>query len=110
MENITSEQELKQLLDDGKINRDEYQELLDSMNKTKSGYPTAPVVAEPKLEAFRIRIMTGGLLICAVGLPVWLILKLPIVWGLSILGIIVALVKLSRTKSSWLVKLVNKQK
>ena len=33
MENETSEQELKQLLDEGKINEDEYQELYDTIKK-----------------------------------------------------------------------------
>ncbi|MBN1975320.1 MAG: hypothetical protein JW787_16900 [Sedimentisphaerales bacterium] len=35
MENSTSEQQLKQLLDEGKINEEEYQQLLSSINKPK---------------------------------------------------------------------------
>jgi hypothetical protein len=37
MENITSEQQLKQLLDEGKISQDEYKQLLSAMNKNTFG-------------------------------------------------------------------------
>ncbi len=39
MENITSEQQLKQLLEEGKISQDEYEQLLSAMNKNTSGAP-----------------------------------------------------------------------
>ena len=64
--NISSEEELLQLRNDGKISEAEYQELLESMNKPASDITKPPAVAEPQFEAFRIRLLTGSLvfLVC----------------------------------------------
>ena len=47
------------------------------------------------IRAFRRRLLTGGLIISIVGLPIGIALGLPFVWGLSIIGIIVASIKLA---------------
>ena len=108
--NITSEEELLQLRDDGKISEAEYAELLEAMNNPTSGKSEPLTAAEPQFEAFRVRLLTFGLVSCIIGLPVGLILKLPYVWGLSILGLIVAPMKLSRIQGSWLARLTKKRK
>lgn len=108
--NITSEEELLQLRDEGKISESEYAELLEAMNKATSEKPEPSQVAEPQFEAFRVRLLTFSLVICIIGLPVGLILEAPIVWGLSILGLIVDPIKLSRIEGSWLAELIKKRK
>ena len=40
--------------------------------------------------AFRERLLTGGLWLCLIGLPVGLYLRLPYVWGPALAGIAVA--------------------
>ena len=106
--NISSEEELLQLRNDGKISEAEYQELLESMNKPASDITKPPAVAEPQFEAFRIRLLTGSLVLCAFGLPIGLMLELPYVWGMSIVGVIFIPIKLSRIKGSWVAKLMKK--
>ena len=108
--NISSEDELLQLRDDGKVSEAEYAELLEALNKPESEKTQSLTVAEPQFEAFRVRVMTGSLVLCLIGLPVGLILKLPFVWGLSILGLIIGPIKLSRIESSWLAKLMKRYK
>ena len=108
--NISSEEELLQLRNDGKISEDDYQDLLETMNKPAPDSVKPSVAAEPQFEAFRIRVLTCCLMICTVGLPIGLMLELPYVWGLSILGLIVAPLKLSRIKGSWVAKLMNKRR
>jgi hypothetical protein len=49
---------------------------------------------EPQFEACRKRVLTGSLIICLIGLPIGLLLRLPFVWGLAIAGIIIAGAKL----------------
>ncbi|MBN1346862.1 MAG: hypothetical protein JXQ73_29490 [Phycisphaerae bacterium] len=38
----------------------------------------------------RERLLTGGLWLCLIGLPVGLYLRLPYVWGLALAGIAIA--------------------
>jgi hypothetical protein len=106
----SSKEELLQLRNDGKISEAEYQELLELMNKPASDNAEPSAVAEPQFEAFRIRLLTGSLVLCAVGLSIGLILELPYVWGLGIFGMIFIPIKLSRIKGSWVARLVNKYK
>ena len=54
--------------------------------------------SEPKFDTFKKRVLTGSLIICLLGLPIGLILKLPYVWLLSIAGIIVTSFKLHKIK------------
>jgi hypothetical protein len=54
---------------------------------------------EPEFQAFRKRVLTGSLILCCVGLPVGIALKIPYVWILSIIGIIFASLKLLKMKS-----------
>jgi len=54
--------------------------------------------SEPEFRAFRKRLLTVGLILCIIGLPVGVLLKLPYVWVLAIVGIIVASVKLATMK------------
>jgi hypothetical protein len=58
------------------------------------GYPLQDKPAEPQFEAYRKRVLRGGLVICLLGLPVGLLLDIPYVWGLAIVGIIIAGAKL----------------
>lgn len=59
------------------------------------GYVLGSQPAEPQFEAYRKRTLTGALIACLIGLPVGMVLRLPYVWGLALLGIIVASVKLA---------------
>jgi hypothetical protein len=54
------------------------------------GYLLQGTSAEPQFEAYRTRVLTGALIICLIGLPIGLLLRLPYVWGLAIAGIIIA--------------------
>ena len=110
MKNVSSEEELLQLRDEGKISEDEYAELLEAMNRPTSEKLEPSKIAEPQFEAFKVRLLTFSLVICIIGLPVGLILKAPFVWGLSILGLIVDPIKLSQMEGSWLAELIRKRK
>ena len=55
--------------------------------------------SEPEFRAFRKRLLTGGRIICIVGLPIGIALGLPYVWGLSIVGIAVTSIKLAIMKT-----------
>jgi len=98
----SSQDQLRQLREEGKISEAEYQNLLAAMQAPSRAERQSPPCAEPQFRAFRQRVLTGGLVICIIGLPVGLVLHLPYVWILSIVGIIVAPIKLSRMKDSWL--------
>lgn len=108
--NVSSEQELLKLRNDGKISDKEYEELLGTIRRSPGNNSGVELPAEPEFQAFRKRVLTGSLVLCAVGLPIGLMLDLPYVWVLAILGMIVAPVKLSRIKGSWVNKWMNKQK
>ncbi len=58
------------------------------------GHPMTAKPAEPEFQAFRRRTLTGGLLLCLIGLPIGVVLGLPVVWGLAIAGIIIGGIKL----------------
>ena len=58
------------------------------------GYPLRPSELQAEVRAFRQRILTGGLWLCLIGLPVGLYLRLPYVWGLALAGIAIAGIKL----------------
>lgn len=89
----TSEQALKRLLEEGNITEDEYNQLRQAINTPQPVKP--PVSSEPQFEAYIKRVLKGSLIICGIiGLPAGLILNMPYVWILSILGIIVASIKL----------------
>ena len=65
------------------------------------GYPLQGTPAEPQFEAHRKRVLTGSFILCLIGLPIGILLKLPYVWGLAIAGIIIAgakLMTLSKTR------------
>jgi hypothetical protein len=68
------------------------------MRKTATNPTEFP--SEREFRAFRKRLLTGGLILCIIGVPAGLVLKLPYVWILAIVGIIVASVKLSTLKKS----------
>lgn len=88
----TSEQELKQLLEEGKISQDEYNQLFNSLYSAKQ--KSLQRSDEPQFEAYRKRVLTGAQIICLFGLPIGIYLNLPHVWILSIVGIVVATLKL----------------
>jgi len=106
--NVSSEEELLALRREGKISEAEYRDLLGAMRRS-SGSETGPKEAdEPQFRAFRQRVLTGSLIICIFGLPAGLALEIPYVWVLSIIGIIVASIKLGRMKDSWLAGILNR--
>ena len=94
MENISSEQELKKLLEEGKITEEEYSQLREAINTPKPGKSSKS--SESEFQAFRKRVLKGGRILCIFSLPIGIILNLWPVWILSILGIIVATIKLKR--------------
>lgn len=99
--NVSSEEELLRLRDEGKIHEQEFHELLEAMNKSSPG--NTQLDHGPEFTAFRRRALTYGFVVSVIGLPVGLAMHLPYVWGLSIAGIIIAGTKLGRIKDSRLV-------
>jgi uncharacterized membrane protein len=87
--NVSSEQELLKLREEGKISEQEYAELLGTIRRSPGDKSGRELPAEPQFEAFRKRILVGGFVICIIGIVFGFILKLPLVWGLGIIGIIV---------------------
>lgn len=87
--NVSSEEELLKLREEGKISEQGYAELLGTIRRSPGNKPSKDLPAEPQFQAFRKRILVGGFVICIMGIIFGLILKLPLVWGLGILGIIV---------------------
>ena len=91
--NVSSEEELLKLRDEGKISEQEYAELLGTIRRSSGNKSSRESPAEPQFQAFRKRILVGAFVICILGIVIGLILKLPFVWGLGILGIIVVPIK-----------------
>jgi len=91
--NVSSEEELLKLREEGKISEQQYEELLGAIRKPPNNNSKVELPAEPQFQAFRKRILIGSLIICILGVPFGLILELPLVWGLGILGIIVVPIK-----------------
>ena len=87
--NVSSEQELMKLREEGKISEQEYTELLGTIRRPPADKSRKELPAEPQFQAFRKRILVGGFIICILGVIFGLILDLPLVWGLGFLGIIV---------------------
>jgi hypothetical protein len=87
--NVSSEQELLKLHEEGRISDDEYEELLGAIRRRPPGNSSVKPPAEPQFQAFRKRILVGGLIICILGVIFGVILDLPLVWGLGFLGIII---------------------
>jgi hypothetical protein len=87
--NASSEEELLRLREEGKISEREYEELLGVLKKPAPVRGPAKPPAEPQFQAFRKRVMIGGFVISIMGVIFGLILKLPLVWGLGILGMII---------------------
>ena len=91
--NVSSEEELLKLREEGKISEQEYAELLGTIRRSPEDKSRKELPAEPQFQAFRKRILIGSLVICILGGVIGLILKLPLVCGLSLLGIIVISIK-----------------
>ena len=91
--NVSSEEELLKLREEGKISEKEYAELLGTIRRTPGNKTGGEVPAEPQFQAFRKRILVGGFIICILGIIFGLVLKVPIVWGLGLLGIVVIPIK-----------------
>jgi hypothetical protein len=102
----SSQEELLRLREEGKITEAEYERLPAAMQSPATTEPPADRCAEPQFRAFRQRILTAGLVICIIGLPIGIALGLPIVWILSIVGMVAAPIKLSRMKDSWLARIL----
>ncbi len=106
----SSREELSRLREEGRISETEYQDLLAAIQGPAGAQPQPRRCAEPQFQAFRRRVLTAGLVICLIGLPAGLILHLPIVWILSIVGIIVAPIKLSCMNDSWVAKILAERR
>jgi len=91
--NVSSEEELLKLREEGKISEQEYAELLGTIRRTPGDKSRKELPTEPQFQAFRKRILDGGLVICILGGVIGLILKLPLVCGFGLLGIIVVSIK-----------------
>jgi hypothetical protein len=87
--NVSSEEELLKLRDEGKISEKEYAELLGTIRRSPGDKSRKELPDEPQFQAFRKRILVGGFIICILGVIFGLILDVPLVWGLGFLGIIV---------------------
>lgn len=92
----TSEQELRKMLEDGTISEEEYRQLKESMEKQKSRQPSSSKKLSNGELALRKKLLIYGLTTSVIGLPAGLLLHLPLVWGLSIAGIIISLYKMKR--------------
>ena len=90
---ISSEDDLLKLREDGKISERQCQELLGTIRRSPGDSSRVKSPAEPQFQAFRKRLLVGGLVICILGIIFGVILKLPFVWGLGILGVIVVPIK-----------------
>ncbi len=73
MQNVSSEQELKQLLDDGKISEREYRELFQSMSEKETGTPLSNAAGGREFEGIIKRgkiafyLVLGGFLVVVLG-------------------------------------------
>jgi len=98
MAKTNSEEELSRLREQGKISEAEYKQLHAALQRPSAAEGRAKTNSRPcpltkELYAFRKRVFLTGFVICLIGLPSGLVLKLPLVWGLSILGIIIIPIK-----------------
>jgi hypothetical protein len=64
------------------------------------GYSLQGKPAEPQFEVYRKRSLTGALIDCIIGLPIGVVLWLPVVRGLAIAGIIIAGLKLASLREA----------
>jgi hypothetical protein len=87
--NVSSEEELLKLREEGRISDIEYEDLFEAIRRRPAGNSSVKTPDEPQFEAFRKRILVGGFIICISGVIFGLILDLPLVWGLGFLGIII---------------------
>jgi len=90
---ISSEDDLLKLREEGKISGQQYEELLGTIRRSPGESAKVRTPAEPQFQAFRKRLLVGGLVICILGIIFGVILHLPFVWGLGILGVIVVPIK-----------------
>ena len=91
--NVSSEQELLKLREEGKISEQEYAELLGTIRRTPGNKSRKESPAEQQFQAFRKRILVGSLVICILGGVIGLMLQLPFICGLSLVGIIAVSIK-----------------
>ncbi len=73
--NVSSEEELLKLRDEGKISEQEYAELLGTIRRSSGNKSSRESPAEPQFQAFRKRILVGAFVICILGIVIGLILK-----------------------------------
>ena len=76
MENLTSEQELKQLLEEGKISEEEYQQLLSAMSNKSNQEKEQQVSRETEFSAFTNRKIPNLLWIALVSLAFMVFIKI----------------------------------
>jgi hypothetical protein len=90
---VSSEEELLKLREEGRISDAEYEELLEAIRRRPARNSDVKQLTEPEFQAFRKRILIGGFIICILGVVFGFVLNLAIVWGLGLLGIIVIPIK-----------------
>ena len=90
---VSSEEELLKLREEGRISDAEYEELLEAIRMRPARNSDVKPPTEPEFQAFRKRILIGGFIICILGVVLGFVLNLAIVWGLGLLGIIVIPIK-----------------
>jgi hypothetical protein len=98
MAKTNSEEELSRLHEEGKISDAEYEQLHAALQRPPAPESRASTDSRPcpltrEVYAFRKRVLLTGFVICLIGLPIGLVLNLPLVWGLSILGLVITPIK-----------------
>jgi hypothetical protein len=107
--NATSQEELSRLREEGRITETEYENLRAAMQTPATTESQPDSCREPQFRVSRQGALTYCLVVSLIGLPTGLVLHLPYVWILSIAGIVVAPIKLSRMKGSWLAALLARR-
>ncbi len=98
MAKTNSEEELSKLREQGKISEAEYEQLHAAMQsasapETRASASSGSCPLTKELYALRKRVLLTAFVICLLGLPTGLVLNLPLVWGLSILGLVAVPIK-----------------
>jgi hypothetical protein len=116
--NSPAEERLQRMLEEGKITPEQYQQLRAALNAATSDptpeetsdrlagedvdrilrdlLETDRKLSDSSVLALRKRILLWGMIMCVIGLAVGLMMDLPLVWGMSLPGLIVGRYKWAR--------------
>ncbi|MHC4659476.1 MAG: hypothetical protein ACYS83_09930 [Planctomycetota bacterium] len=92
LENVSSEEELLQLRNEGKISEDEYRDLLAAIKKPLPS--DRKVSPEAEFRAWRKRVLICAVIISSILIPIGLVCNLPFLAGAGTISIVVAGIKL----------------